>query len=79
MKRALLIKNREYNGICIDFVLAKLMGNRDSIENHRQSRIAIIRTVWLPDGYTVLYGRYKRSSNCMVTIYTQSREEGTRY
>ena len=37
MKRALLIKNREYNGICIDFVLAKLMGNRDSIENHRQT------------------------------------------
>ena len=42
MKRALLIKNREYNGICTDFVLSKLMGNRDSIENHRQSRKEIV-------------------------------------
>ena len=41
MKRALLIKNREYNGICIDFVLAKLMGNRDSIENHRKSLLGV--------------------------------------
>ena len=74
MKRALLIKNREYNGICIDFVLAKLMGNRHFIENHRQSGKEIAKSKLLRDFcaiffqyfYVLVQSRIKRGENLVL-------------
>ena len=60
MKRALLIKNREYNGICIDFVLAKLMGNRDFIENHQSGKEIEAKYRYILSTSTVLVQKYTK-------------------